>query len=107
MKEPLGIIGGMGAFAGLRLADYLLKLAQDRGAALDHEFPEFLLYNLPIRGMDERGICDQETVLVDLLDAMLKMEAWGCQRVILACNTVHCLLPDIEARFPGMIVEHD
>lgn len=104
MKQPLGIIGGIGAFAGLRLADYLLKLAHDRGASRDDEFPDFLLYNLPIHGMDERGIYNQEIVLVDLLDAMLKMEAWGCKRVILACNTVHCLLPEIELRFPSMVI---
>lgn len=104
MKKTLGIIGGMGAFAGIRLADYLLALAQDRGAAKDEDFPDFMLYNLPIKGLNERGIKDRSEVMRQMCETLEKMQAWGCGRVIVACNSVHCILPNLEERFPGLIL---
>lgn len=102
--KTLGIISGMGAFAGMRLAKYLLDQAQDSKIMLDSDFPEFILYNLPVKGMDETGITDEELVKSQLKSALEKIEVWGCQQVVIACNTAHIFLHELQSNFDGHII---
>ena len=94
----------MGAFAGLRLAKYLLDKAQDSKIMQDSDFPKFLLYNLPIKGMDETGITDPVLVKSQLFSALKQMDIWGCNTVVIACNSVHCFYSELQESFSGKIV---
>lgn len=104
MKTTLGIIGGMGAFAGVRLAQRILDISHDGKFMRDSDYPQFLLYNLPIEGMDERGIIDTDLVKTQLQDALAKMETWGCDKVIIACNSAHCFYDELQAGFGGKVL---
>jgi aspartate racemase len=102
--KNLGIISGMGAFAGIRLANFLLDQAQDSKIMQDSDFPEFLLYNLPVKGMDETGIVDEGLVKSQLKKAISKMEVWECKQIIIACNSAHVFLDELQTYFDGQII---
>lgn len=102
--KTLGIISGMGALAGMRLAQYLLETATARGARLDSDFPAFLLYNLPAKGTDEHGIIDESLVISQLKSSLAKMEDWGCVQVIIACNSAHIFFDELQSGFSGEII---
>src|SRR5271157_3146940 len=105
MKQVVGIIGGMGARAGVQVADYLVQEAQKRGALLDSDFPEFVLYNLPTRGMNEFGISDEQIIKEELVNCFHRMENLNCRYVLIACNTVYCFQEDLRKYFSGTLVD--
>jgi aspartate racemase len=104
VKKTLGIIGGMGAAAGVRLAEHLVLCAQRAGAKTDSDFPDFMLYNLPLVGMDETGIIDGAPVKRQLHEAFNRMNSWKCDYVIAACNTVHCFYQDMQSWCNGTVL---
>jgi aspartate racemase len=101
--KTLGIISGMGAFAGLRMADYLLQKSKDDGAKLDSDFPSFLLYNLPVVGMDEKGIIDHSHVKRQLVETLIKLGKWNCHYAVIACNSAYAF-KDLASYFPGTLL---
>lgn len=104
MRKQLAILGGMGSSAGVRLAQHLVHCAQKRGALHDWDFPEFMLYNLPLRGMDETGIIDAGPVKRQLHEAFNRLNGWRCDYALVACNTVHCFYPDMVSWFNGTVL---
>lgn len=89
MKSPIGILGGMGAFAGLRLVQHAIQKAAENGAKSDSDYPKLLFYNLPIEGMDKYGVTDRKVVFSQLRGAIDHMTAFGCNPIVIACNSVH------------------
>ena len=104
MKQTLGILGGIGSAAGVHLANRLVQIAQEAGARHDADFPEFILYNLPLVGMDETGIIDGGPVKRQLHEAFQRLNAWKCDYVLVACNTVHCFYPDMVSWCSGKVL---
>jgi aspartate racemase len=102
--KTLGIISGMGAFAGIRLAKYLLDKSQDLKIMEDSDYPEFLLFNLPIKGMDETGIIDEQLVKIQLKKTLKKMDDWGCEQVIIGCNSAHIFFDELQSYFSGELI---
>lgn len=89
-EMSLGIIGGLGAAAGVRFADMLVKEAQARGARKDSEFPEFILLNIPFHDTSEAGVdSDGAEPRRQLIGAFHRIESLLCFDAIVACNTAH------------------
>ncbi len=100
--KRLGIIGGLGSWAGLHLAETLLRLSC---AETDEQYPEFLLYNVPIRGMDKTGVVDGPQVSAHLKAAIVRLSRADCTHLIVACNSVHHLLLGEQNPFPGVAID--
>lgn len=104
MKRMVGIVGGLGAFAGLRMLEHAIKTAAAIGAVKDDDFPSILYYNLPIRGMDERGVVDEKAVLNQLRGLVGRMESFGCEVIVMGCNSTHIFWPKLQGWFSGTML---
>lgn len=104
MKKTIGIIGGMGAFAGTTMAHYLVEEAAKQGAVNDEDFPHFLLYSPPIQGLTEHGVKNFSSVENQIVDALRRLDEFGCDYCMIACNTVHYILPVLQMKFSGKII---
>jgi len=85
----IGIISGLGAAAGVRFYDLLIKAYQDKGAKQDNDFPEIFLHNLNSKGMNETGIVDSDLMLRDLTSSVEILNKCGAEVIMIACNSVH------------------
>lgn len=109
MHKRLGILGGMGVDAGLRMAQQLVQLAKANGAKADSDYPDFILYNLKSAGLDEYGFQrGQESHLFHhLTKAIAILEKADCDYIVIACNTVQCfhelLQRDCRAKILNMV----
>lgn len=105
MKDhTLGILSGIGAAAGMHMATRLVEEAQRLGARTDADFPDFVLYNMPCESTNEKGIADPLLLLGEIAMALKKFNIWGCDFLLLACNTIHQYLPEMRDRFGGLII---
>jgi len=100
-KDVIGILGGMGSFATLHFFAALLKRFP---AEKEWERPRVLIDNRCT--MPSRVLAVLEGVKRDqLVDEMCSSVQWllnaGATKLVLACNTSHCFLPDIYHRVPG------
>ena len=87
--RKIGIIGGIGAAAGARLFDMLIKECQKRGAKCDSDFPEVLLHSISALGTSERGVDDEDEILGQLIESVVMLNTCGVDVIAIACNTVH------------------
>jgi aspartate/glutamate racemase len=78
------------------MAQMLVEQAQAQGATKDCDFPEFALYNLPFRGMDQNGIGDILVAKSELLQAIRQLDWFRCSHVLIACNTLHVFLEEVR-----------
>ncbi|MBF0555648.1 MAG: aspartate/glutamate racemase family protein [Nitrospirae bacterium] len=85
----IGILGGMGAAAGLDLAGKLVKECQARGCKKDTDFPEFVLYNLLTSGITEAGVTDEAVLEKDLRKGVSFLQYCGADAIVIACNSAH------------------
>lgn len=106
-KKRLLIIGGMGADAGVRLAQYALTEARQNGAEKDEDYPDFVLYNLPVIGMDATGVVDAAIVYKQIIKA-LKMFDHLDDKVnvaMIGCNSIHNLCAKIRKEYGGILLD--
>lgn len=96
MKARLGIIGGLGSAAGVRMAQQLVELAQQAGASKDEEFPAFTLMNVPTGGMDATGFTDGDLVKSALKHAVKMLDANECRYIAIACNTAYHFYDELD-----------
>lgn len=95
-KPMLGILGGMGAFAGQRLVKRAFEMAVEHGAKKDSDFPRLLYYNLPAKGLDPTGVHDSKTFLQEVRAALSRMEMCGCHRLMIACMSAYAIYPKLQ-----------
>lgn len=89
-RRVIGVLGGMGPEASANLYIRIIRYTQDRyGAVQDSDYPPILIDSLTLDGFDETGIVDGDLVKKQLLGGVRKLEAAGCDLIIIACNTVH------------------
>ena len=107
MTALLGIIGGMGTPAGLKIAEHLVNEASAAGAQKDEDFPPFILASIPTHCLDAHGIADGKNtdLLFSLAYHAKRLGDAGCTHLIIGCNSAHVLLPDLKAHFPGTIID--
>ena len=99
-NDVIGILGGMGSFATLHFFGELLKAFP---AEKEWERPRILIDNrctMPSRVLAILEGVKYELLVNELCDSIRSLLASGATKIILACNTSHCFLPDIYLRIP-------
>jgi len=94
--KKLGIISGMGAAAGVRFYDSLIRAYQRKGAVNDSDFPEIVLHNISETGMNATGVTDGEQTLHALQASVAMLNNYGCETILIACNTAHIYLDTLQ-----------
>ena len=92
----IGLIGGMGPFAGARFCTLLLeKSVSDFGAKNCDEFPEIVLNSVPVPDFisDTKKLLEAEAMLVSRIK---KLNMFGCTTIAMVCNTGHILFPQLS-----------
>lgn len=87
--KSIGILSGMGAAAGVRFYGLMIKECQRKGAKKDSDFPKIVLYNMPAKGMDAKGVADELIIKDELLEGIALLNSLKVDLIIIACNTVH------------------
>jgi aspartate/glutamate racemase len=87
-SKRIGILGGLGAAASVRLHTFLVEECQRRGVKNDWEFPEILHYSLSPRSMDHSGVTDSEQLIRELNAGIAILEEWSADSILVACNSV-------------------
>src|SRR3989344_4290485 len=104
-KGTIGILGGMGPAASAEFCRCIVDIAQhEYGADQDTDFPPMYIYNLTLSGFDETGFCHPEEVKSQLIEAVKKMAGWGSDFIVIACNTVHAFIEDMQGAVDVPIV---
>lgn len=111
---PVGIIGGMGPFAGAHYVGLFLeecaRLIEEGGASVtDQRFPPHYLFQLPVPDrtsalLGPHGEYGQ--VLQALSGQMDGLKALGARVVAMSCNTAHAWHAELQGRHPGMTLLH-
>lgn len=96
-KKMIGILGGMGPEASVYFYHLLIEIAQEKYAAVqDTDYPPVVIYNLPLDDFDETGIRNAESVRTQLIEGVQKLESFGAQYIVIACNTVHQFYAEMQ-----------
>ncbi len=87
----------MGPLASVNVYAKIVEVAQEKyNATQDTDYPPMFIYNLPLEGFDETGFVDEEKVKGQLLDGVRRLEGAGSDFIIIACNTVHYFLSEMQ-----------
>lgn len=97
MKQRIIIIGGMGPQASLELHRRIIASAADTGARDNEDYPEIVHISVPVPDFISSG--DSAEGLARLEASLNTIRFHDTDKIILACNTAHLLLPEIEAQF--------
>ncbi len=97
VRKAIGVLGGMGPEASEYLYKMLIRLAiDDYGADSNESFPEIVLHSVPVPDFissDKK----QATVRDMLCERVEKLNQLDLSCLSIACNTVHVLLPALQA----------
>lgn len=103
-KKVIGLIGGMGPFAGARFLQILLeKSAKDFGAKNGDEFPEIILDSVPVPDFisNAQSMPQAREMLISRIE---KLNKFGCTTIAMVCNTGHVLFPELSTASGGKMV---
>lgn len=94
-KNIIGILGGMGPQASIRLVDLLVNKSVQNGAKEDSDFPEIILDSIPVPDFisDTKNL---RKVLKILQKRIFMLSNMNISKLAIACNTAHILLPDLQ-----------
>lgn len=101
----IGIIGGAGVAAGLKMADLLEKKFLKLGAYRDQHHPEVLLYQAtqaPSRSLFLEG--KGQSFIPYYIDAAQKLQSLGAQIICMTCNTAHYAFNAIQQKISATMV---
>lgn len=93
----IGILGGMGPQASNKLYELLIKKTASHIVSADNDdYPEIVLLSIPVPDFisNKKKINEAKRMLVQRTKLLDKA---GCTIIGIACNTVHLLLPDLQA----------
>lgn len=99
----LGIVGGLGPLAS---ADFVLSIYEVNAAAKEQDGPTVFLYSDPsFPDRSELLLEGKEEALVPLLEtALSRVAACGVERIVVACMTIHAILPRVRAELRRPII---
>jgi aspartate/glutamate racemase len=95
-KTTYGIISGAGPMAGALLYEKVIEKLQAKGAWQDHDFPSIILMNVPFSPMID-GQLDNQSVREELLNSLSYLSE-HCDRIYIACQTLHLYLNEEEIK---------
>jgi aspartate racemase len=97
-NAKIGIVSGIGPLAGSDVYYKLLRCAAEiYGAVEDHEYPDVILLNHGIQGVDNTGGLSNQFE-TDLLAMVTQLEQNGSSIIGIACNTAHTYLDKIHTK---------
>ncbi len=96
----IGILGGMGpestAYTYMRI---IRRCQEDYGARLDSDFPQIMMYSMPVPDVVEEG-SDDAAVLALLDEGIGKLVQAGASFSFIACNTMQGFVPALRKKYP-------
>ena len=95
MKQRIIIIGGMGPQASLELHRRMIRQALANGAKDGTDFPHIVHLSLPVPDFIANESRRSEALEI-IINELKNIGASMDDVIIIACNTVHLLQPDIE-----------
>lgn len=104
-KPVLGVLGGMGGLASAEFVKTIYEISGDL-CALEQDGPSVLMYSDPafpdrteafLRG-------ENEPILSRLIDALELLDRMGATQVVIACMTIHYLLPQLPEALRERII---
>jgi aspartate racemase len=94
--KTIGILGGMGPKATVFFDQRLVSICQEKYCAKeDCEFPPSIIYNVPLKGITEKGIVDT-TVLSNLKKGINILGKDKVDFIVIDCNTVHYYIDQLR-----------
>lgn len=99
-QDVIGVLGGMGSFATLHFFEALLKAFP---ALKEWDRPRILIDNRCTMPSRVRAVLEgyqYDRLVAELCDSVSSLLRAGATKIILACNTSHCFLPDIYRNVP-------
>lgn len=98
LPSKIGIVSGIGPLAGSDvLAKVFKNAAEMYNAVEDAEYPDLLLLNHGIEGVDNIGTLN-DTFEKEIVDMVHHLEVQGCDVIGIACNTAHAYLDKIKTK---------
>lgn len=92
----IGMVSGIGPLAGSDVLSKIYKNAAEiYGAVEDSEYPDLLLLNHGIAGVDNIGTLN-DTFEKEIVSMVQQLEAQGATVIGIACNTAHTYLHKIK-----------
>ena len=96
-KNVIGILGGMGPQASVRLVEMLIEIStKDFGAKNGDDFPEIILDSVPIPDFISNS-GNLRPALNILKDRVRMLNNMNVSNLAIACNTAHILLDDLQS----------
>lgn len=99
-QDVIGVLGGMGSYATLHFFGELLKAFP---AEKEWDRPRILIDNrctMPSRVLAVLEGKQYAQLVDELSDSVRSLLRAGATKIVLACNTSHCFLPDIYQSIP-------
>ena len=95
--KKIGVLGGMGPESTADFYKKIIEISQNKYSAVqDTDYPEMIIYSLPLVGFDETGIVDREAVLKQLVLGIKLLNKAGADFIIMPCNTVHYFIEKLR-----------
>ncbi len=99
-QDIIGVLGGMGSYATLHFFQELLDAFP---AEKEWDRPRILIDNrctMPSRVLAILDGTKRSQLVDELCDSVTSLLHAGATKIVLACNTSHCFLPDIYQAVP-------
>lgn len=101
----IGILSWSGPEAWLDFVREVHKFLQERyNASDDKDYPRYILYNRPLEWFWTTGIVDRDVLIEDYRYALGELNDMGVDSIVIACNTLHLLLDDIDEGIRAKII---
>lgn len=98
LPPKIGIVSGIGPLAGSDvLAKAFKNAAELYGAVDDNEYPDLILLNHGIEGVDNSGTLSGQFEN-EIVQAVRQLEAQGANIIGIACNTAHLYMGKIRTQ---------
>lgn len=99
-KDVIGVLGGMGSYATLHFFQELLDAFP---AEKEWDRPRIIIDNrctMPSRVLAVLEGTKRDQLVAEMCDSVVSLLRAGATKLVLACNTSHCFLPDIYQNIP-------
>jgi aspartate racemase len=101
MKDySVGIVGGMGSYATV---DFFKRLVDAIPAEKEWDRPRIIIDNKCTMPSRVRALLygeKRDELVAELTDSVRHMMDMGADRIVFACNTSHCFIPDVLKNIP-------